>query len=96
MRLACKVGTVIRLGTFSESYNDAVDHSASRWLPSPENANEMVSATVVPIGRPAKGKQDNCRRLTCARRSSKRTRCQAEGLPRPRWATRSGRGACEG
>ncbi len=74
MRLACKVGTVVRLGTFAESYSDAVDHSASRWLPNPEKANEMVSG-----GRGAPPRRLHDVHISPVRRSGRRTRCLAEG-----------------
>lgn len=42
IRLACKLGTVIRLGAFTMVIQDKPDVSSYLWLPDPNKPNELV------------------------------------------------------
>lgn len=46
IRIACKLGTVIRMGNFTMGYTDIPDMSASTWLPDPNNPNELIKHNV--------------------------------------------------
>lgn len=42
IRMACKVGTVMRTGKFMMVVNNNIDVSKPLWLPNPENEKELV------------------------------------------------------
>lgn len=42
IRVACKLGTVIRMGRFAMSFNDTVDASKPVWLSNPDNPQELI------------------------------------------------------
>lgn len=42
IRIACKLGALVRLGKFRMSFNDKVDVSKPLWLPNPENERQLV------------------------------------------------------
>lgn len=42
IRIACKLGTIIKMGSFAMCFNDMPDVSAPVWLPDPHNPHEMV------------------------------------------------------
>lgn len=49
IRLACKLGTVVRLGRFNFSFNDTPDHSSFSWISDPANPNNLIKQ--VPDGK---------------------------------------------
>lgn len=51
IRIACKLGTLIRLGSFQLAFNDAVNMSRDIWLPDPANPNELVKQPEEPAKR---------------------------------------------
>lgn len=42
MRLACKLGTVVRLGRVTMSFQEQPDVSAWEWMPNPANEQELI------------------------------------------------------
>lgn len=42
LRIACKMGTLVRLARFTMTYSDVLDVSKALWLPNPENEKELV------------------------------------------------------
>lgn len=42
IRIACKLGTLIKLDRFKMVFNDQLDVSKPLWLPNPENEHELV------------------------------------------------------
>lgn len=42
IRIACKLGTLVKLDHFKMVFNDQVDASKPLWLPNPENEHELV------------------------------------------------------
>lgn len=42
IRIACKLGTLVKLDRFKMVFNDQVDVSRPLWLPNPENEQELV------------------------------------------------------
>ena len=54
IRVACKLGTVIRMGRLRMTYNDSVDVSKPMWLPNPDNPQELVKQKDRPRGTSTK------------------------------------------
>jgi hypothetical protein len=42
IRIACKMGTMVRLGRFCMKFDDAMDVSKPLWLPNPNNPQELL------------------------------------------------------
>lgn len=42
IRIACKLGTLMRIGRFQMLFNSSVDVSQDLWLPNPSNPTELV------------------------------------------------------
>lgn len=51
IRIACKLGTLIRLGSFQLIFNDSVNVSKDIWLPDPANPKELVKQPETPAKR---------------------------------------------
>ncbi len=51
IRIACKVGTLIRLGSFQLAFSDAINVSRDTWLPDPDNPKELVKQPEEPEKR---------------------------------------------
>lgn len=47
IRLACKLGTIVRTGRFSMLFKNQPDYSAFEWLPNPEKEGELVNMTLL-------------------------------------------------
>jgi hypothetical protein len=52
IRIACKMGTMARLGRFGMAFDDMVDVSKPLWLPNPTNPQELVKQEPLSKKRP--------------------------------------------